>query len=131
MIAKTKVTLTTRMHRVARRAADANIETLAHAGAALRRAAIRGIHKRKGASPPGQPPFTHTNRLRRAIKYAVEPRYDRVIIGPDKESIGLAGAIHEHGGNYRGRHYPKRPFMAPALERVKPRLPAFWKASIR
>jgi len=29
------------------------------------------------------------------------------------------------------RHYPKRPFMGPALQRMESRLPSFWKNSVK
>lgn len=31
----------------------------------------------------------------------------------------------------RSRRYPKRPFMGPALELMRPRLPKFWRNSVR
>jgi hypothetical protein len=119
------------MNKVARKAKRANIESLGHAGGAIRLAAVRGIRKRKGPAPAGQPPHTHTRRLPRAIKYAVEKKRQVVVIGPDVESFGTAGKAHEHGGRFRGERYPKRPFMAPALEKTKDRLPKFWAGSVR
>lgn len=119
------------MEKVARKAKQANIENLGHAGGAIRLAAVRSIRKRKGPSPAGQPPHTHTRRLPRAIKYAVEKQRQRVVIGTDVQSFGTAGKAHEHGGRFRGERYPKRPFMAPALEKTKSRLPKFWAGSIR
>jgi len=119
------------MNKVARKAKRANIENLGHAGGAIRLAAVRSVRKRKGPSPAGQPPHTHTRRLPRAIKYAVEKKRQVVVIGPDVESFGTAGKAHEHGGRFRGERYPKRPFMAPALEKTKDRLPKFWAGSVR
>ena len=55
----------------------------------------------------------------------------QVVIGPDVESFGTAGKAHEHGGRYRHERYPKRPFMGPALEKIKPRLPKLWAGSVR
>lgn len=119
------------MHRVARKAKRATIENLGHAGGAIRLAAVRSIRQRKGPAPAGQPPHTHTRRLPRAIKYAVEKARQTVVIGPDVESFGTAGKAHEHGGRYRRERYPKRPFMGPALEKAKDRLPKFWAGSVR
>ena len=127
MKAKTR----SQMHKVARQAKRASIESLGHAGGAIRLAAVRSIRKRKGPSPSGQPPHTHTRRLPRAIKYAVEKQRQAVVIGPDIQSLGTAGKAHEHGGHYRRERYPKRPFMGPALEKVKPRLTKFWAGSVR
>lgn len=119
------------MHKVARKAKRANIESLGHAGGAIRLAAVRSIRKRKGPAPAEQPPHTHTRRLPRAIKYAVEKKRQVVVIGPDVESFGTAGKAHEHGGKFRGERYPKRPFMGPALEKTKDRLPKFWAGSVK
>jgi hypothetical protein len=197
-------------HKVKRKAKRANIESLGHAGAALRLAAKRSILKRKRPSRPGQPPHTQSLYLRRSIKYAVDKQRQLVVIGPDAAVIGEIGAVHEHGwpqqprstrgkserellasgtnwklkvgghgpiGDGRGNtvyikfvseaqversiayiesgadvyatkaareramkrraiagrkaHYPKRPFMGPALQQIKPRLPRMWAASIR
>jgi len=119
------------MHKVARKAKRANIESLGHAGGAIRLAAVRSVRKRKGPAPQGEPPHTHTRRLPRAIKYAVEKKRQVVVIGPDVESFGTAGKAHEHGGKFRGERYPKRPFMGPALEKTKDRLPKFWAGSVK
>jgi len=127
MKAKTR----SQMHKVARKAKRANIESLGHAGGAIRLAAVRSVRKRKGPAPQGEPPHTHTRRLPRAIKYAVEKKRQVVVIGPDVESFGTAGKAHEHGGKFRGERYPKRPFMGPALEKTKDRLPKFWAGSVK
>ncbi|MGE4340606.1 MAG: hypothetical protein AB7E55_32350 [Pigmentiphaga sp.] len=117
--------------KVIKKAKRANIENLGHAGGVIRLTAVRSIRKRKGPAPPGQPPHTHTRRLPRAIKYAVEKKRQVIVIGPDVESFGTAGKAHEHGGRYRHERYPKRPFMGPALEKTKDRLPKFWAGSVR
>ncbi|GAB6166150.1 hypothetical protein JCM19992_21500 [Thermostilla marina] len=119
------------MHRVARKARRAGIKSLGHAGAAIRLAARRSLRKRKGSAPPGQPPHTHTRRLPKAILYAVDKRRQVVVIGPAVHLFGTAGKAHEHGGRFRGARYPKRPFMEPALLKVKDRLPKFWAGSVR
>ena len=85
----------------------------------------------QGRGPCGQPPHTHTKRLPQAIKYAVEKKTGSVVIGPDVESFGTAGKAHEHGGQFRGERYPRRPFMGPALEKTKERLPKMWAGSVR
>lgn len=119
------------MQKVVKKARRANIESLGHAGGAIRLAAVRSIRKRKGPAPAGQPPHTHTRRLPRAIKYAVEKQRQAVVIGPDVEAFGTAGKAHEHGGRYKKERYAKRPFMGPALEKTKDRLPKFWAGSVR
>ena len=119
------------VRRVKRKAHQGSIKSLGHAGGAIRLAAIRSIRKAPGPSPSGQPPHTHTRRLPRAIKYAVEKSKQTVVIGPDVVSFGTAGRAHEHGGRYKQEYYPRRPFMRPALEKVKKRLPMFWTGSVR
>lgn len=109
----------------------ANITSLGHAGAAIRLAARRSIRKGARASSPGMPPHTRRGRLRNAIKYAVDKAMQSVVIGPDVEIAGTSGSAHEFGGHYRNEDYPRRPFMGPALEKVKDRLPAFWAGSVK
>ena len=77
------------------------------------------------------PPHTHTKRLPRAIKYAVEKQRGRVVIGPEVESLGTAGKAHEHGGTYKHERYARRPFMGPALEKTKERLPRMWAGTVK
>ena len=126
-----KVKTRSQMQRVAKKAKRKGIENLGHAGAAIRLTAKRSIRKRKGPAPAGQPPHTHTRRLPRAIKYAVEKQRGVVVIGPDVDSLGTAGKAHEHGGVYKQEHYEPRPFMGPALEKTKDRLPKMWAGSVR
>ena len=118
-------------HKVVRKAKEAHFESLSHAGGAIRKTAIRSIRKGTKPAPPGQPPHTQTRRLPRAIKYAVEKKRQVVVVGPDVESFGTAGRAHEFGGRFRGDYYDRRPFMRPALEKLKGRLPWFWANSIR
>jgi hypothetical protein len=126
-----KVKTKSQMQKVVRKAKRGNIESLGHAGAAIRLVAKRSVRKKKGPSPAGQPPHTHTRRLPRAIKYAVEKSRQAVVIGPDVESLGTAGKAHEHGGTYKHEPYQRRPFMGPALEKTKDRLPKLWAGSVR
>ena len=108
----------------------ANIATLPHAGAAIRLTAMRSIRKRKGASPRGTPPHTHTKRLPRSILYGVDKAAESVVIGPARTKIGPAGRVHEHGGRIKQDSFEPRPFMGPALEKTRSRLPAMWAGSI-
>ncbi len=109
----------------------ANITSLGHAGAATRLAARKSITKAKGASAPGKPPHTRRGRLRNAIKYALASDKQSVVIGPDYAVAADSGAAHEFGGNYRRQNYDRRPFMGPALEKVKDRLPRFWGSTVK
>ncbi len=108
-------------------------------GFQTRAQAQASIEPERGPSRPGQPPHTHTatrtkkgkprgkGRLPKAILYAVETDPDRVVIGPSKNLIGTVGQAFEHEGEvqYKGRNYPPRPFMAPALALEAPKLPGF------
>jgi hypothetical protein len=109
----------------------ANITNLGHAGAAIRLTARRSIRKSKKASAPGKPPHTRKGRIRNAIKYAVTPGKQSVVIGPDYEVAADSGSAHEFGGRYRRETYDKRPFMGPALEKNKDRLPPMWGGSVK
>lgn len=115
-----------------KRATDrATFKNLGHAGAAIRMAARRSIRNSPKKSIAGKPPHTRKGRLRNAIKYAVSKSPASVVIGPDVEVAGTSGKAHEFGGRYRQETYDKRPFMGPALEKVKDRLPAFWAGSVK
>lgn len=112
-------------------AKKASINNLGHAGAAIRLAARRSIKRSGKVSSVGSPPHTRRGRLRNAIKYAVEATLQRVVIGPDVQIAGTSGMAHEFGGRYRREQYDRRPFMGPALDKVKDRLPAMWAGSVK
>jgi hypothetical protein len=97
--------------------------------------------------------------LRESIMFHVTPSRDNVIIGPRYSGAERIGHLHEFGGtrkNKRSRlvlamlrkrerwsldryererkrrvamRYPKRPFMGPALMKIKDRLPKHWADS--
>lgn len=114
-----------------RKAQTGTFKSLGHAGATIRLIAKRSIRKRKKQSPEETPPSTQTKRLPNAIVFAVEKQRLRVLIGPAKSLAGIAGAEHEHGGKWRKERFGKRPFMAPALEKARSRLPRHWAGSAR
>lgn len=88
------------------------------------------------SSAPGTPPHSRRGQLKRGIKYtAVEGDKARFVVGPTDTSVGQTAALHEFGGaaqrgRYKGRRYPPRPFMRPALERELPRFAKTWANSI-
>jgi len=129
------VRMTVKIHsdvnNVIHRAERANIESLGHAGAAIRLTARRSIRRRKKPSPEGSPPSTRQGALKKALRYAVEKDKEQVTIGPDHSVVGISAAAHEHGGRYKRQRYRRRPFMGPALEKVKSRLPKFWAGSVK
>lgn len=114
---------------------------LGFAGAMIRREARGRIRKKKNPAAPGRPPRSVTGKLKRGIFFAVEPTEGRVVVGPAKlagsASGGRAPGVLEHGGavvlnlDRRGemRHVyiEARPYMGPALEKIKPKLADLWR----
>lgn len=121
------------------------LRALNRIGGYLRTTAKRSIRKRKGTSPPGKPPYSHTGLLRDHMYYSYDPTRDTVLIGPalltsrspDSEPIaGTVPQVLERGGRVRVRDKKSRtitirarPYMAPALEtaRQADALSEFWK----
>ena len=119
------------VQKVLRSVKRANIESLGHAGAAIRLTARRSIRRSPNPSASGTPPHTRRGLLRRAIIYAVDKYRQMVVIGPAYGMVGLSATPHEFGGKYKREHYNKRPLMGPALDKTKDRLPRHWAGSIR
>ena len=94
----------------------ARVEKLASDG-------VQGIEVETAVKPCGT--------ARRAVRNAVENQNDLVVIGPERTKVGTSAAAHEHGGRYKRQRYPKRPFMGPALETTKERLPRKWAGSVK
>jgi hypothetical protein len=118
--------------KVQQKARQGSFRSIGHAAAAIRLTAKRSIRRRKGPSAEGQPPNTHTRRLPQSIVFAAEKQgAGYAIIGASAEIIGQGASPHERGGRFRGQTYPKRPFMRPALDKLRGRLPAFWANSVR
>jgi hypothetical protein len=116
-------------------------KVLSQFGAFVRTAAKHSIRKRKAVSQPGQPPSSHAGHLRRLIFFGYDPARKSVVIGPTPfRSEAEAPPLLEYGGraqrkNRKGRNvtaiYKARPFMGPAFEQEKPKLPALWAGSVR
>lgn len=117
--------------KVKRKANDGTFRSLGHAAATIRLIARRSIKRRKGPSKIGQPPHTRAGMLKRAILFFVDKARGYALIGVSEDILDDAGMPHEHGGRFRKETFGKRPFMLPALEKAKPRLPTFWANSIR
>ena len=110
---------------------QANRKALGRVGAYVRKAAVNSVRKSKKASAAGTPPNTRRGLLKHAVLFGVEAGAGRVVIGPARSLIGISMTAHEFGGRYRGREYPRRPLMGPALEHAAPRLPKLWENSLR
>lgn len=121
-------------------ASRAERKVLSRFGAFVRREARNSIRRRRKISEPGKPPSSHTGLLKRNIFFVHEPNRSSVVIGPVLLNKGTdAPALLEHGGtavrtkrNKRVRMtYRPRPYMGPAYEKEKPKLPQMWRDSIR
>jgi hypothetical protein len=110
---------------------QANRNALGRVGAYVRKAAVNSVRKSKKASAAGTPPNTRRGLLKHAVLFGVEAGAGRVVIGPARSLIGISMTAHEFGGRYRGREYPRRPLMGPALEHAAPRLPKLWEDSLK
>jgi len=95
------------------------VRGLFRASAYVMRVAKRSIGRgRKGKpSPAGKPPKSPTGELRRAILFYVDRERTTAYVGPDARIVDDVAGAHEHGGVYKGDHYPPRPFMRPALHK--------------
>ena len=129
---------------------------LSRFGAFVRQTARHSIHSRDGVSAPGRPPHSHTGLLKRFIFFSYDPGSRSVVIGPARLNgygQGEAPALLEYGGRttwshlkqvgwYGSSRAPKyervqasvyvrpRPYMGPAFEKEKAKLPEIWRNSI-
>lgn len=118
---------------------------LSRFGAYVRTTARSSIRKRKKSSPPGMPPTSHTGLLKRNIFFAFEPERRSVVIGPIRLNAKNtdAPATLEHGGaatvvrRRKGRTIARkvdidaRPYMGPAAEKERQKLPALWAGAVK
>ena len=109
----------------------ANRKAMRGVGAYVRRVAVNSVHRSRSASAAGTPPHTRRGLLKNSILFGVEGDGCGVVIGPAKSFIGISMTAHEFGGMYRGRKYPKRRLMGPALMQSAPELPKLCKDAIR
>jgi hypothetical protein len=116
-------------------------KVLSRFGAFVRTTARHSLRKRKAVSQPGDPPSSHVGLLKKLLFFGYDPGRKSVVIGPTPlHGTAEAPPLLEYGGRARvkdrkGRSvlatYRPRPFMGPAFEREKPKLPAMWANSIR
>lgn len=111
-------------------------------GAYVRTTARSSIRRRKKVSAPGQPPTSWTGLLKRFLFFAYEPDRKSVVIGPARfdKSDGEALPLLEYGGRTtrrdrkgkrRAANYRARPYMGPAFEKERKKLPDLWRDSVR
>jgi phage gpG-like protein len=126
------------------RAVDkAKRRTLSRAGAFIRQSARTSIRPRKGTSRAGNPPYSHEGSLRRFILFGYDPQTESVVVGPVGFRNSVAPHVLEFGGvtnaprswkrkgNSARIRIKRRPFMGPALERERDKLPWLWESSVR
>jgi len=116
-------------------------KVLSKFGAFVRTTARHSIRKRKGVSSPGSPPSSHVGTLKRLIFFGYDLSARSVVIGPAPfRSTVEAPPLLEYGGtasrkDRKGRsvlaRYAARPFMGPAFDKEKSKLPAMWANSVR
>jgi len=114
-------------------------KVLSKFGAFVRTTARHSIRKRKGISAPGSPPSSHVGTLKRLIFFGYDLSARSVVIGPAPfRSTVEAPPLLEYGGtasrqDAKGRRvlarYAARPFMGPAFEKEKSKLPVMWSST--
>lgn len=130
--------------KVVRAVDSAKRAVLSKAGAFIRTVARTSIRKRKGSAPPGSPPHSHVGLLRKFILFGYDRASDSVVVGPAKlNKPNEAPRVLEHGGTTTATRFARgkrrsrrvriaaRPFMGPALEKERPKLPRLWAGSVR
>jgi len=118
------------MRKVTESVDRAAFTNLGHAAASIRKDVLESIERASGPSDPGTPPHTRRGQIERAIVYDYDRKEMNAVVGPRFSIVGLAGAAHEFGGEFRGNEYPERAFMEPALERNIDRFAREWEGSI-
>ena len=110
-------------------------------GAYVRTTARHSIRKRKAVSEPGRPPSSHVGLLKKLLFFGYDAGRKSVVIGPTPlHGEAETPPLLEYGGKARRRgrkgrmvmaNYRARPFMGPAFEQEKPKLPAMWAGSVK
>ncbi|MCL4198366.1 MAG: hypothetical protein KJZ69_12840, partial [Phycisphaerales bacterium] len=88
-------------------------------------------------------PHSHVGLLRRFILFGYDRQSDSVVVGPVGFKASTAPAVLERGGTTtvtrrrsgkrteRRVRIAARPYMNPALEKERPKLPLLWRNLIR
>ncbi len=116
-------------------------KVLTRFGGYVRLTAKRSMRRRKKSSAPGSPPSAHEGSLKKTIFFGYDRERESVVAGPLGFKGSNAPEILEHGGETTimrrdkktGKLVAKRikiqprPFMDPAFEKGRKKLPEFWK----
>ena len=109
-------------------------KALGNIGGYVRKTAKSSIKQSDSISPPGQPPRSHTGRLKQGVLYGYDQGQRSVVVGPTVWRTSKPLQMLEYGGTTmrKGRpaRYRARPFMGPAMEKSAP-FDRFWKDSVR
>lgn len=100
-------------------------KALSRFGAFVRQRAKTSIRKRKRISRPGEPPSSHTGKLKKNIYFGYDAQRKSVVVGATQWSRSGAQSILEYGGteNRLRRNqtiraiYRPRPYMRPAFSK--------------
>lgn len=118
----------------------ANRRVLSKFGAFVRTRARGSMKRRKTASAPGEPPSAHVGLIKQFLYFSYEQSRKSVVIGPAKlNKPGEAVRVLEEGGMAtvfrRGEPknvlYAKRPFMKPAFDEERKKMPAAFAGQIK
>lgn len=116
---------------VAARMRSASRRALSRAGFLVRREARKSMRRRKEPAPPGAPPRVVRGHLKRHLYYVYDPQSQSVVVGPARLGRSRTPEVLERGGVARRRvRIAARPFMGPAYERERPKIPALWADSL-
>lgn len=116
---------------IVKRAMDsARRRALSKFGAYVRTRTKSSIRKRKRISYPGEPPSSHTGRLKKSIFFNYDQKNESVVVGPLRYGKNAASTL-EHGGTSDGKLYRARPYMIPAFDKELPNAPKLFKDSIK
>jgi hypothetical protein len=127
-----KATFKLAPRRVTNAAEKGAYKSFFHAAASIRKDARASIVRSNKPGPPGGPVRSKRGRggglAKRSILY--KATREDAVIGFAASKIDQAMQLHEHGGKRGRTTFPRRPTMAPALERNLRRFHREWRSSI-
>lgn len=114
-----------------RKIPDAKARVGHRQGALVRTIARRSIRTRKRPSQPGQPPTNRKGLLKRFIFYSWDATTQSVVVGPEKLPGAKTYTPAALEGTRPRRQLQPRPFMGPALDQARDKLPELWQGAIK